>query len=88
MDRPVLRMVFFETCHALRFGSDKTKAKFGMFHWRAGAQFRPMLFDEPPIEPGHFTDRNQDLTDARGLNLPDDSIEKRLRGLLFTHRME
>ena len=86
MNGAVHRMIFFEACHALHLGTDKTKVNPGMFQRRAFAQCKPMLLDNTLIKLGYFTNRKLDLVDAFCLRLSDDFVEERLCGLFFTHR--
>jgi hypothetical protein len=78
-------MIFLEARHALRFGSDRTKAKLGVFQYCAAAQFTPVLLDDILIEFGYFTDRDLDVLDARRICLLDYFIEERFCGIIFTH---
>ena len=87
-DYTVHRMIFFKTSHTLRFGSDKTKEKLGMFQWRAFAQLIPSASDYVLIELGDFTKCNSDKFEARRFRFLDDLIEERLCRFLFTHRMK
>ena len=85
MNDAVHGMIFFEACHALHLGSDKTKANLRTFQSRAFAQCEPMLFDNTLIEFGYFTKRKLDLADTFCMRLSDDLIKERLCGLFFTH---
>ena len=85
MDLPIYWMILFETSHALRLGSDKTKVKSGMFQRRVFAQFRPILPNRILIEFADFAERNSDLFDARDTCLFDDLVKDCFCGLLFTH---
>jgi hypothetical protein len=87
MDGSVRGMIFFETRHALRLGSDKTKTNLRAFQDRAFAQLDPLLLDNALIEFGYFADGNLNLPDALRTRMLDGFIENHFCGSLFMHRM-
>jgi len=88
MDLPIQRMIFFETSHALRFTSDKTKTKLRMFQQRILAKFIPTLPDDILIKLGYFSDRDLHHFDTLRLIMLDDLIEHCFCGSLFSHGMK
>lgn len=87
MDGSVHGMIFFEACHALCFGKDKTKMNLRAFQGCAFAQLNPLLLNEALIEFGYFTDGNLNLPDVLRMRMLDGFIEKYFCGSLFMHRV-
>jgi hypothetical protein len=54
MDPAIHGMIFLETGHALRLGTDKTDVKLRPFQRRAFAQFHPVTPDRLRVELGNL----------------------------------
>ena len=87
MDRPVHRVIFSEAGHALRLGSNETKAKLCVFQRCVPAERVPLLLDDATVKFGYFTKRDLDLFDVCCMCMLEQLIEDNFYGLLVTHRM-
>lgn len=88
MDGPIHGVIFFETCHALYLGSDKTNVKPGAFQWCAHAQLVPVISNYALIEFGDFAKYKMDTLNARRIGLWDllkCLIKHRFRKMKFVH---
>ena len=81
-------MIFFETGHTLRLGSNGTEMNLRVFQGCASAQFIPILLDDILIKLGYFTDGDLNSFDTLRLFMLDDLIENCFCGSLFTHRFD